>query len=70
MWFDEFCHPRITIEVYQQQWSPSVSPPVVLMREQVVAFTVKLNMLSRDPEAGVTACLRLLYVIFMDPASR
>lgn len=70
MWFDEFCHLRVTIKVYQQQWSPSVPPPVVLMREQVVAFTVELNMLSRGPEVGVTARLRLLYVIFMGPASR
>lgn len=68
MWFDGLCHLRIPIKVYQQQWSPSVSPPLVLMREQVVA--VEWNMLSRDSEAGVTARLRLLYIIFMALTSR
>lgn len=51
-------------------WDPGVSPPAVLTRVQVVVFGVESSPFSRVSEAGVTARLWLLYVIFMAVASR
>lgn len=69
MWFDEFCHLRITVSLPATAESECAAAPV-LIHEQVVAFAVEWNTLSCYSEAGVTARLRLLYVIFMDLTSR
>lgn len=51
-------------------WGPSVSLLVVLTCVQAVVFGIESSTFSRASEAGVTARLWLLYVIFMAVASR
>lgn len=73
MWADKLCPPHVLCPDVQKSvcGGPSVPAPVLLLTHvQVVVFGVEWSTFSRLSDAGVTARLRLLYVIFMVVASR